>query len=56
MKDIECEIHVCPEDYCTDNATMIAWAAIERILVGFDESNYKDIKQDWTLADLKLEN
>ena len=55
MKNENCKLYVCPEEYCTDNATMIAWAGIERIVNGFTEDSHIDVKQDWSLSDLKLD-
>lgn len=55
MKNENCKLYVCPEEYCTDNATMIAWAGIERIMNGFTEDSHIDVKQDWSLSDLKLD-
>jgi N6-L-threonylcarbamoyladenine synthase len=39
---------------CVDNATMIAWAALEYINSNIDPQKYDTVCQDWPLQDLKL--
>lgn len=47
-----------PFEYCSDNAVMIGWAAIENILAGKESLHLNtnaEVLPDWPLDDLKLE-
>lgn len=44
----------CPS-HCTDNATMIAWAAMEYFDRGIRLREFESVKQDWPMQDIKLD-
>lgn len=44
-----------PFEYCSDNAVMIGWAAIENILTGKSASTSTDVLPVWPLDSLKLQ-
>ena len=49
---------LAPFEYCSDNAVMIGWAAIENILAGnkpLDPNMNAEVLPEWPLDDLKLE-
>jgi len=43
-----------PLNFCTDNAVMIANAALEGIFSETIYPEYEDVLQEWSLSDLKL--
>lgn len=44
----------CPV-HCTDNATMIAWAAMEYLDRGIKLREFEGVRQDWPMQDIKLD-
>lgn len=46
-----------PFQYCSDNAVMIGWAAIENVIAGrspLNPSEHAEVKPDWPLDELKF--
>lgn len=48
--------HVPPQDLCTDNAVMIAWAGVERLKLGLTDSLDFKPRPRWPLEELSPKN
>jgi N6-L-threonylcarbamoyladenine synthase len=45
--------HVAPINLCTDNGVMVAWAGIERLKLGLQDTLDAEIRARWPLEDLQ---